>query len=155
MFKLESEDALLRAFRPKDRKLVELTREVVLPGFVRHYLAWAHPAGGRMFLVFAVPGGVPTGVVFNTSGEGPSVSHMCDWCHCPGLGTGIGMLTARVNGRRTVGVHVCSDLSCQRKLEDEADRSGRNVLPAMAALVQRMGRFANEGLGIDLTAAGR
>lgn len=155
MFKLESEAALLGAFRPRDRKLVELTREVVLPAFVRHYLAWAHPAGGRMFLVFAVPGGAPTGVVFNSSGEGPSVSHMCDWCHCAGLGTGIGMLTARVNGRRTVGVHVCSDLGCQRKLEDEADRSGRNVLPAMAALLQRMGRFANEGLGIDLTAAGR
>ena len=60
------------------------------------------------------------------------------------------MLTARVSGTRVVGLQLCSDLSCQRKLEDEADRAGRSVLPAMAALIERMGRFAQQGLGIDL-----
>jgi hypothetical protein len=150
MFKLDSEAVLLEAFRPRDRKHVELSREVKVPAFVRHYLAWTHPAGGRAFLVFAVPGGLPTGIVFDTNGAGPPVPHICDWCHAPGLGSQVGLLTARVSGKKTVGVQICSDLSCQRKLEDEADRSGRSVLPAMGQLLERMGRFATEGLGIDL-----
>jgi hypothetical protein len=54
-----------------------------------------------------------------------------------------------------VGVHVCTDLGCQQRLEDEADRSGRSAVPAMAALLARMGRFAREGLQIDLSGAGR
>jgi FBP C-terminal treble-clef zinc-finger len=151
MFKLDSEAQLLEAFRPRDRKLVELSREVTPPVFVRHYLAWPHPAGGRVYLVFAVPGGAPTGIAFSTSGAGPPVPHLCDWCHCVGLGTGVGLLTARLNSRRTIGVHVCSDLGCQRKLEDQADRAGRSALPALATLVERMGRFATEGLKIDMS----
>ena len=156
MFKLESEKALMDAFRTKDRQHVELTRELQLPMFVRHYVAWKHPAGGRLFLVFAVPGGVPTGIVFDSfKGEGPAVPHMCHWCHTSSLGADVAMLMAKVSGKKTIGVQVCADLSCAQKLEDEADRAGRSVLPAMTALVARMGRFANEGLGIDLTAAGR
>lgn len=155
MFKLDSEKALLSAFRPKDRKVVELTKEVQLPAVVPHYLAWRHPAGGKVFLVFAVPGGAPTGIAFNTSGEGPAVPHMCHWCRSSSTGSDIGLLTTYATSRRVIGVQVCSDLSCARKLEDEADRSGVSVLPAMETLIERMGRFAHEGLGIDLTAAGR
>jgi hypothetical protein len=150
MFKLDSEKALLDAFRPRDRKLVELSRDVKLPLFVRHYLAWSHPAGGRMFLVFAVPNGLPTGIVFDTNGAGPAVTHMCNWCHCSGLGSTVGILTARRSGKRSVGVFVCADLGCQARLEDEADRAGRSVLPAMAAMLERVGSFAQQGLGIDL-----
>lgn len=155
MFKLDSEKTLLSAFRPKDRKVVELKKDVRLPLVVPHYLAWPHPAGGKMFLVFAVPGGAPTGIVFNTNGDGPAVPHMCDWCRSSGTGSDVSLLTTYANSRRVIGVQVCSDLSCARKLEDEADRRGVSVLPAMEGLVQRMGRFANKGLGIDLTAAGR
>ena len=156
MFKLESEKALMDAFRTKDRPQVELTRELQLPLFVRHYVAWKHPAGERLYLVFAVPGGAPTGIVFDSfKGEGPAVAQMCHWCHSPSAGADIAMLMTKVSGKRTIGVQVCADLSCQRKLEDEADRSGLSVLPAMNTLVERMGRFAHEGLGIELTAAGR
>jgi hypothetical protein len=155
MFTLQSEAQLLQAFRPRDRKVVELIPAVAPPRFVRHYLAWAHPAGGRVYLVFAVPGGAPTGIAFATNGQGAPVPHLCDWCHCVGPGTQVGLLTARLNSRKTVGVYLCADLGCQARLEDEADRAGRSVLPAMAALVARMGRFASEGLGIDLSGAGR
>ena len=155
MFKLDTEQALLAAFRPHDRKLVELVPEVRLPAIVRSYLAWTHPAGGRVFLVFAIPGGAPTGIAFDTSGAGPAVPHLCDWCHGHASGTGIGLLTARLHSKKTVGVHICSDLGCQRKLEDEANRSGRNVKPALDALVAKMGRFASEALQIDLSGAGR
>ena len=150
MFKLESEEALLAAFRPKDLKWVELVPEIKPPMLVRDYLSWVHPAGGRVFLVFAVPGGVPTGIVFDGK-AGASVPAMCDWCHCMSTGTGVGLLVTQVNSKKRVGVHVCSDLSCKRKLEEEADRSGRSVLPQMEKLIERMGRFASEALKIDLS----
>jgi hypothetical protein len=150
MFRLESEAALLNAFRPSDRKLVELQPGLKLPLFVRDYLAWTHPAGGRAYVVFAVPEGSPTGIVFDTNGGGSSVPSMCDWCHFNGVGSQVGLLTARVNSKKRVGVHICSDLSCKQKLEDEANRSGISALPLMKKLMERMGRFASEALRIDL-----
>jgi hypothetical protein len=156
MFKLDTEQALLDAFRPKDRKAVEVTSDVKLPALVRDYLAWSHPSGAYTYLVFAVPGGAPTGIVFETNGgPGPPVPQMCDWCHSSGLGNQIGLLTARLNAKKRVGVNVCTDLSCRSKLEDEANRSGRSVVPMLEKLVARMGRFASEALQIDLTGARR
>ncbi len=151
MFRLDSEASLRAAFRPKDATLFEPPPGQAYPAFVRDYLAWAHPAGGRVYLVFAVPGGTPTGLVFDAGhGTGPSVPAMCDWCHCSSAGTGVALLSARKNAKKRVGVHVCADLSCKQKLEDEANRSGRSVLPAMAKLIERMGRFAHEALEIAL-----
>jgi hypothetical protein len=155
MFKLDSEQDLLKAFRPRDRALVELSSEVKLPLFVKHCFTWAHPAGGRVFLLFAVPGGAPTGIAFDTNGGGPSVAHLCDWCRVPGLGSRVGLLTTRLNSKKVVGVHVCSDLGCRQRLEDEADRTGRSAVPATQELVARMGAFASEGLGIDLSGVRR
>lgn len=153
MFTLDSESSLQAAFRPKDAKLFEPAPAVTYPLFVRDYLAWVHPAGGRVFLVFSA-GGPPIGIVFDTNGgSGPAVPAMCDWCHCMSAGTGVALLSARVNAKKRVGVHACADLSCQKKLEEEADRSGRSVVPAMAALMERIGRFAHEALGIDLQRA--
>jgi hypothetical protein len=155
MFRLESDTALLKTFRPKDRSIVELPPGSTYPLFVRHYLAWPHPAGGRVFLVFSTPTAVPTGISFDTNASGPAVPHMCDWCHCAGLGTQVGLLTATVNRQKRAGIHACVDLSCAQKLEDEANRSGRSPLPAIEALLLRMGRFASEALKIDLSGAGR
>ena len=151
MFKLDSQEALLASFRPKDRASVELQRELTLPLFVRDYLAWLHPAGSHAYLVFAVPGGTPTGIVFDTNpGGDAAVAMMCDWCHTSGVGNRVGLLTARLNAKKRVGVRVCCDLSCKQKLEDEFDRTGRSVLPAMEKMLARMGRFASEALQIDL-----
>jgi hypothetical protein len=134
---------------------VELPPGASFPLFVRHCIAWPHPAGGRVFVVFSMPTAVPTGIAFDTNASGPPVPHMCDWCHSPGLGTQIGLLTATVNRQKRAGVHACVDLSCVTKIEDEANRSGRSPLPAIEALLNRMGRFAHEALGIDLSGAGR
>lgn len=156
VFKLDSETALLQSFRPKDRKALEPPPGVTFPLFVPDYLAWPHPAGGRVYLVFAVPKGAPTGIAFDTNGgAGEGVPQMCDWCHGYATGTGVRLLTATVTGKKRVGVHLCADLGCQRKLEDEANRSGRSVRPAMQALLARMGRFASEGLNIDLLGKNR
>lgn len=152
MFLLDSEADLLSAFRPKDQKTYQRPAGVTFPLFVRDYLAWQHPAGGYVFLVFAVPGGAPTGIVFDSNGgAGPTVPAMCDWCHQSTLGSGVGLLTAQLNSRKRVGVQVCTDLSCRQKLEEEAERAGRSVVPALEKLVARMGRFASEALQIDLS----
>jgi hypothetical protein len=155
MFKVSSEKELLDAFRPKDRKKVDLPR-LQLPLFVRDYLAWSHPAGGWAYLVFAVPGGVPTGNAFETNGQGAAVwPQLCDWCHCSGPAIPVGLLTAQVHAKKRVGVNICSDLQCKARLEEEAERQGRSVVPMMEKLIARMGRFASEGLQIDLTGVGR
>src|SRR5690242_4986135 len=105
MFMLDSEEALLEAFRPKDRTHVEITRELSLPMFVRDYLAWTRPSGSHIYLVFAAPGGVPTGIVFETNGggAGATVPQLCDWCHTAGLGGQVGLLTARVTAKTRAG----------------------------------------------------
>jgi hypothetical protein len=156
MFKLDSETALLDAFRPKDRALVELPSDLTFPRFVHHSLTWTHPAGGRVFLVFATPGGAPTGIAFQSNGGGgAAVAHLCDWCHHSAPGTRVALLTARINATRSAGVQVCADLGCRQRIEDEADRQGISAVPLLRALLERMGRFAHEGLGIDLSGAGR
>jgi hypothetical protein len=151
MFKIDSEEELLKTFRPRDRKHVELTKDLQFPLRATDYLAWVHPSGGRVFLVFAAPKGPPIGLVFDSNGgAGPGVVQMCHWCHGHAAGTGVGLLTAKVNSKRRVGVHVCIDLGCAKKLEDEANRTGESVRPKMQKLIERMGEFASGALGIDL-----
>lgn len=149
MFRLDSDSALLDAFRPKDRKKVELPPGLMFPLTVTDYFSWLHPAGGRVFMLFAPRGGgLPIGIVFDTNGAN-QVTQMCDWCHSSG--TDVALLTAQRTGRKRVGAYVCRDLSCGKKLEDQANLSGRSVRPAMEALVVRIAAFARDGLGIDLT----
>lgn len=151
MFKLSTEADLRQAFRPKDRGLLELDPAMTFPLAVHDYRAWTHPAGGRVFLVFAVPGGAPTGIVFDSNGGGGTGAQLCSWCHVSSPGTGVGLLTATVNGLKRAGVLVCTDLSCAQKLEQVANLAGNSVRPAMEKLVSRMGQFASSVLKIDLT----
>ncbi len=140
MFELKTESSLLATFRHRDRKHVELTRDVILPVVVKDYFTWTH--GRRVFLVFALPSQAPKGIVFDSSGAGPAVPHMCDWCQQVGLGARVGLLTARRDRERTAGVLVCSDLGCRDRLEYVADRAGVDVGPLMLTVLQRMDKFA-------------
>lgn len=151
MFTLDSKEALLEAFRPKDRSSVEVTQDLVLPLEVSDYVAWMHPSGAYAYLVFSIPGGVPTGVVFDVNGGAdPTVPQMCDWCHQGGVGNGVALLTATLNAKKRVGVNVCADLSCKQKLEEAALLGGYSADRAVKKLLERMGRFASEALRIDL-----
>src|SRR4051812_29298196 len=95
MFRLDKEEALLAAFRPKDRQPMALPPGAAFPLVVRDCLSWTHPVGGRVYLIFAAPGGAPTGIVFESGGgSGAGVPHMCDWCHFVGAGDQVGLLTA-------------------------------------------------------------
>jgi hypothetical protein len=155
MFRLESEQALVDAFRPRDQAVLQLPTGRSFPLFVRDYLTWAEPAGHCVFLVFRVDGGVPTGIAFCRTPPQSGIPRMCDWCHSPDTGQGVGLLTADRNSRKRVGVHVCQDLGCRGRVEDAALRAGRSPLDATRALLARIARFAQHGVGIDPGGVGR
>lgn len=150
MHKLDSEEALLATFRTRDRSHVELPADLKFPVILRDYVAWPHPAGGRLFLVFSPADGLPTGLVFDSNGGGGQTAQLCSWCHCQTGGHGVSMLTTTRSDKKRVGVLVCGDLGCRQRLEEQCDRTGRNVHDALKALVERISTFAREGLGIDL-----
>ncbi len=150
MFKLDDEKALLESFRTRDRKHVELPADLKFPIILRDYVAWAHPSGGRLYLVFAPAEGHPTGVVFDTNGGGGQVPQLCAWCHSSAGAGGVAMLTATASNKKRVGVWVCGDLSCKAKVEEACNLAGRPLHDALATLVARMSQFAAEALRIDL-----
>lgn len=150
MFQLKTENDLLSAFRTRDRKYVEVPEGVKFPLFVQDYLAWVDPAGVRTFLVFSAPGdAVPTGVAFRRDQSGEAAhSGMCEWCHSHASADEIGLLTTDVSTHKRVGLILCRDLSCGRRIEDAADRSGKNPREQAKVMLGRMRRFAEEALGI-------
>jgi len=155
MFQLTSEQMLVQSFRPRDRPGMELPPGVKYPLFVRDYLAWTEPSGAGVRLVFSLPGGAPTGIFFRRAHGERTTASMCEWCHTTGGAHEIGLMTADVSSRKRAGVIICLDLRCQEKIEDAANRGGRSALDAKRELLQRIGRFAREALGIDLSGAGR
>jgi len=156
MFRIETETALLNAFRPRDRKHVEVPQDFHFPRFVRDYVAWSDPYNTRTFVVFTDPNsGRPLGIVFRRDQQpgGASTSHMCDWCHSTGSSMEIGLLTAEASSKRRVGVNLCLDLRCSEKLETAANLAGKNPRTLIRQMVERMEKFAHDGLGIDFVAA--
>ncbi len=151
MFRLETDRTLIEAFRSPDRRVIEMPGGVTFPLFVRDYLAWTETSGARVYLVFSAPGSrKPIGIIFRRDFSGGGLtSQICDWCHSYGSSSEVGLLTTDVNSKRRVGVHLCVDLRCKEKLEDQADRAGRHPLEALEQLQERMFRFAHEALGIE------
>jgi hypothetical protein len=151
VFRLETDKALIKSFRSRDQRLIEMPAGVTFPLFVRDYLVWTETSGARVYLVFAAPGTrEPIGIIFRRDhGEGGArVASLCDWCHTYGSSTEVGLLSTAVSSKRRVGVHLCLDLRCKEKLEDAADRSGRSPRQALDQLQEKMYRFAHEALGI-------
>lgn len=157
MFRLTHENDVKKAFRPKDAHLVELPLDLTFPCVVTDYLAWTPPSGGRVFMLFSLAKGQPpTGIVFDVeSSAAAGMPSMCDLCHCVGAGNQVGLLTARLNSHKRVGLHACKDLSCKQKLEEEANRLGHSALPKIEKMLRRLAQFAQEGLRIDLQGLGR
>jgi hypothetical protein len=151
MFLIESEKEFLNAFRSRDRKVVEPPKGTRFPLFVRDYLSWVDPYGVRVFLVFTAPGSKrPTGIAFRRDQQGDKALalRVCDWCRAPGGGDQIGLLTTDVDSKRRVGVYLCLDLSCSKKLESMVNMAGQNLQDETQKLIERMSRFASEALGL-------
>ena len=152
MFRIESDQALVQAFRPRDRRLIEMPEAAHFPLFVRDYLVWTETSGARVYLVFGAPGTRrPVGVIFRRDAH-PTMepgANMCDWCHTVGSSLEVGLLTVEVTSKRRAGMYLCRDLRCKEKVEDAADRAGRHPLEAFQRLNARIFHFAHEVLGIE------
>ena len=157
MFKLDSEQDLVETFRPRDRSHLRahpatVPREVKYPLFVRDYFSWTDPSGFHAYVVFNVGKGAPTGIAFRRAqGGGEPVAHMCDWCHSFGTSNTIGLMTTDMGSKKRVGVNLCLDLNCRARVNETADLRGQNGVEASRKLLERIGRFAQEALGIDLS----
>ena len=151
MFQIETEKQLLNSFRPRDRKHVELPKGVKFPLYVPDYLAWTEQSGLRVFVVFARPGSrTPIGIAFRREqGEKGLAARVCDWCNSYGSGLEIGLMLADLNSKHRVGLGLCLDLRCREKIEQATNLAGRSPVELSHQLLERMYRFANEGLGIE------
>jgi hypothetical protein len=113
-----SEADLLGAFRELDRNEVELPSDVEFPLHTGDLYTWA--IGPRAFLVFREHSDAPPkGIVFHrNSGAMPDVAAMCEWCFSVRGHGAVKLLTAQTDRRRSVGLFLCSDLSCLRKVHE-------------------------------------
>jgi hypothetical protein len=151
MFRLDSEQELLKAFRPKDRRHVEPPRGQSYPLYVPDYFAWTERAGFRVNVVFARPGSrEPIGLAFQRDNQADKglATRVCDWCHAYGSSMDIGMLGVDVTSKHHVAVLLCLDLRCKEKLETTANLAGRSTLELTHRVLERMHRFAQEALGL-------
>jgi hypothetical protein len=152
MFKISSETELKKAFRPRDLKVFDLPVGVTWPLVVRGSFSWVEPAGVRAYTLFQDPGtGRALGLVFRRDGQQPKdpTGCMCEWCHQVGTLDRVGLLTCEKSSKRRIGTWLCRDLQCCERAEDLAFRSGRNAQHARQQVLDRMWRFAHEGLGIE------
>ena len=153
MFQLQSEKEFLNAFRSRDRKTLEAPKGTRFPLFVRDYLAWVDPYGVRVFLLFQTPDMQrPVGIAFRRDQQGDKTltARLCEWCHSHGAADQIGLLTTDLDSKVRIGVNLCLDLRCGERLETEANRQGRSPLDDLKKLLEKMERFASEGLAIEL-----
>ena len=154
MLLIRNPHELLAAFRPLDLRLFEMPDETSYPIFVRDYRAWIETGGARVYVVFEDPGsGRPVGIVFRraTTGGAAIVNRMCDWCHYVGSADEVGMLVAEYSTRRKLGVMLCRDLRCRERVEEAGDLAGRDTAEARRRVLERIARFAREGLGLTGT----
>jgi hypothetical protein len=151
MFRIDSEKQLLSTFRPRDRRNLELPKGLQYPLFINDYLTWTEQSGLRLFLVFARPGSrTPIGIAFRREqGEKGLAARVCDWCHSYGSGLEIGLMMADLNSKHRVGLGLCLDMRCREKIEQSSNLAGRSPVELSHQLLERMYRFAHEGLGIE------
>lgn len=118
MIRIDSEHELLMAFREIDRDEVDLASAVKFPLILKDYLAWTEPSGHRVYLLFQDPNGnIARGLVFRRSSiPAQPIVQMCQWCHSVRGGNAVRLLTVKASQNRTLGLHLCSDLSCKEKV---------------------------------------
>ncbi len=151
---LQSENELLKTFRPRDQKHVIIPWTMKFPLQLGHYLAWTESSGVRIYLVFKRPEWAsPRGIAFRRDQQGSATSPagVCDWCIAQGPSDQIGLLTATVNSKTRVGVNLCLDLSCASKLENIAQLTGQDVGKMLDKLTGKMARFCEEALRIGVS----
>lgn len=140
-FSIETEEDLLKSFRPRDqKKLVLPEKKWKFPLNVRSYLTWKEPSGVYTYLVFKMPNwDLPRGVAFKrTSSSGEQVGGLCNWCHAYGTSEDIGMLSVAMSSNVSSSYYLCQNLSCIEKIEEATTLSGKDPEKYIAELYYRM-----------------
>lgn len=149
MEQIKSEEELLSAFRPRDRKHVELPSDMTFPLMFNHYLAWTESSRARVFLLFKRPSWkAPAAISFrrtHSSGSGG----MCDWCQTIGGSDQIGLLSITRDPNTSVGFMLCLDLGCINRLEQVAELSGKDFGQLSKGLIDKITRFFENNLEIQ------
>ncbi len=146
-FEIESETELTSFFRLRDRARVIVRRDLDLPMRVQYYFTWGDPSGAYRYLLLKKPGWEnPMGLVFRNRGSSSEAASgsICDWCHAYGSSNQIGLLTAMVSAKRTVGMMLCLDLSCGDKIENNPSSSNKDPETRILQVCEKMGRFFDE-----------
>ncbi len=140
-----SDRALIKAFRLRDRKHVELPKKFIFPFEFEYYLTWSEPSGAHRYLVFPHENQL-CGIVFkrNHHQKDTQTGRLCDWCHAYGPADQIDLLTIALNSRTTIGVILCLDLSCLQKIEYTIKNSKKTFDQHALELVNRMTHFYRE-----------
>lgn len=144
-------DELIAAFRPRDRREVELPTELRFPLALDPFVTWH--VGPRAFLVLPSQGEgerPPMGLVFHRDASGPAMPAMCEWCHATRGRGEVTLLSCEVTHRRYVGLYLCRDLGCGKRSDDyprpENFYERRTADERMAAILTRMRTFAKRHL---------
>jgi len=148
---IQTPEELIRSFRQRDQKHVQIPKSMPFPLELGNYLAWNEPSGVRVYLVFKKPEWPrPVGVVFRRDQPGGSASPacMCEWCHATGPADEVGLLTVTVNAHRRVGLNLCLNLDCVDKLETSAQLMGQDASKSVEKHRERMAHFCRQVLGL-------
>lgn len=152
MEQVKSEEELLNAFRLRDRKFVEIPKDMRFPLMFSHYLAWTESSQARVFMVFKHPSWKSIAAVAfrrRHSTAGNAAGGMCDWCNSVGGSDQVGLLSFTVDANTSVGLMLCLDLACINRLESVAEISGKDFGKLSKILLERINRFFEHNLAIE------
>lgn len=148
MEQIKSEEELLNAFRPRDRKHVEIPSDMTFPLMFSHYLAWTESSRARVFLLFKRPSWkAPVAISFRRMHSGGG--GMCDWCQTIGSSDQVGMMSITRDPNTSLGFMLCLDLGCINRLEQVAELSGKDFGKLSKGLVDKISKFFETNLEIQ------
>lgn len=151
MIRILNEENLLEAFREIDRDQVQPPLEMAYPFGLIDYYAWSEPSGHRTYLIYNDSDNRLLGAVFKRVSEPADAPiKMCSFCHSVRGGGRVAMLSVAASNNRSIGLHLCRDLSCKEKVQTppKATDIPEKMEPSekLARVLKRMGDFLRTNL---------
>ncbi|QDK39850.1 FBP domain-containing protein [Bdellovibrio sp. NC01] len=139
-YTIHSEKELIETFRPRDQKKLVLPERMEYPLNIRSYFTWKESSGVYTYLIFKGKNwDMPRGVAFKrTASTGEPVGGLCSWCNSYGTSEDIGLLSVAMSANVSTSYFICHDISCIEKIEDMADRGGKDPEKYITDLYTRM-----------------
>jgi hypothetical protein len=133
--------ALFEDVEPHERWLPEVEQ---VDWGVLDFFGWLHPAGHLGYVALRLDGEAVGLVLRRALPSGRSRRmHMCAWCHTLHRAGGVAMFSRWVDGsdgRRSIGLNLCSALDCSLRLRNLTG-DPRLVMPETIDLQRRIFRL--------------